>query len=334
MQVRLADVAKHAGVSVSTVSYVLNHPERVSPGLRSSVRASIKELGYVRNLSASALRSGVSSVVAMVVVDISDPFFSLVAAAVEKELGGRNLIMTLSSTGSQPEYEQSVVQALAAQRYRGVILAQTSIDTQAVQVLQAAGIPSVLFDSPQLEVDGISSVSADDVHGAASAFDLLIDLGHRDITFINGPLWASQAQERAKGVQLSLNRHPSGSEVRLKTVNAQEWTPREGRRLLEGILAGPGLHPTAYICANDMLAMGVLNHLTRLGYAVGKDVSVVGFDDIPVAQELSVPLTTVLRSTDDLARASVEVLLADDHPENRVIETRLVIRESTGPAPR
>ncbi len=333
MQVKLADVAKHAGVSVTTVSYVLNHPDRVSPAIRTSVRQSIQELGYVRNLSASALRSGVSSVVAMVVVDISDPFFSLVAASVERELGERDLMMTLSSTNSRREREQSLARTLAAQRHRGIILAQTTMDTQSVREIQAAGIPVVLFDSPQVEEPAISSVCADDVSGAASAMKLLMDLGHREIAFINGPLWASQAKERLAGVRLAVEQHPAGDRVHLTAVNTEGWTPLEGRLQLEAILDMPGPRPTAYFCGNDMIAMGVLNQLVRLGYSVGHDVSVIGFDDIPLAQELSVPLTTVLRSTEEFARASVEILLSDEQPQHRMIETELVVRESTGPVP-
>lgn len=331
MQVRLADVARHAGVSVSTVSYVMNHPTRVSSALQDVVRASIEELGYVRNLSASALRSGVSSVVAMVVADMSDPYFSLVAAAVERELGERGLFMTLSSATSGSNPEQSVVRTLTAQGYRGIILAQTSMDEQPVRELLSSGIGAVLFDSPQLQIGEISSVCADDVFGASEAMEHLIDLGHREIVFINGPHWAPQAKDREAGVQKALRRKGLDAAVRLRTFGTEAWSSAEGRRVVAQILSAEGQKPTAYFCANDMIALGAVNQLTSAGYKVGDDVSVIGFDDLPIAQDLVVPLTTVLRSVDLMARGAVGLLLDAEKGEHLTVPTQLVHRQSTGP---
>lgn len=332
MAVKLTDVAKHARVSVGTVSNVLNHPERVSPASRERVHSSIKELGYVRNLNASSLRSGVHRTVAMVVVDIGDPFFSLVAAHIEKELAARGLLFTLSSTNSDPDRTRTITESMATQSLRGIILMPTSLGVGEAQDLHDSGLPVILFDYPPIS-SSLSSVAADDVSGSRDAATLLLNLGHRNLGFVNGPAWATQTEARLQGFLEAVSMHPAADEISFEYVNAEEWTAAAGRAETELLMTGDGSRPTAIICGNDMLALGALSQLSRSGYAVPGEVSVVGFDDLPISEELPVPLTTVRRSARRMAEQTVELLLNDHHPESRMIGTHLIVRESTGPAP-
>lgn len=330
--VKLIDVATHAGVAIGTVSHVLNHPERVSPGVREQVQKSIEELGYVRNFNASSLRSGTKRIVAMVVVDIGDPFFSSVAAHVEAALADLDLVFTLSSTRTKKRRERDISKAMAAQGPRGVILTPTSLDMGSAESLRGSGIPLVLFDYPYPSPT-LSSVSADDVSGSDEAVTLLLDLGHRHLGFVNGPEWATQTAQRLKGFRQAIERHPARDDITFAYVNAKEWTPAEGRAKAEEVMSSEGASPTALFCGNDMLALGAMSHLTQAGYSIPGDVSVVGFDDLAISSELPIPLTTVHRSTELLAEATVDILLDDDQPQHRVIPTYLVIRDSAGPPP-
>lgn len=332
MAAKLTDVAKHAGVAVGTVSNVLNHPERVSTVVKERVQSSIEELGYVRNVNAASLRSGVYRVVAMVVVEIGDPYFSLVASEVEKQLSRHNLMLVFSSTNSEPERERDISNTMVAQQMSGVILTPTSLDMGAVQRLTEAGTPVVLFDHPSASAT-VSSVCADDVTGAAAAVTLLLDLGHRDLCFVNGPERSTQAQERLQGFLQAVAEYPTGETVRTKVVNAEEWTAAAGRLCAEGILSEGRPIPTGFFCGNDILAVGVTSALNQAGFSIPQDASVIGFDDLPISRELSVPLTTVHRSTKAMAQASVDALLSKDQPQHKIIPTYLVIRDSTGPVP-
>lgn len=332
MKVKLTDVAKHAGVAVGTVSHVLNHPERVSPAVREQVRASIKELGYARNINASSLRSGINRVVSMVVVDISDPYFSLVAAHVEWVLAERGLMFTLSSTRANQDRQRDVANTIAAQGPRGIVLMPTSLDMSDAEKFRNRGIPVVLFDYP-FPSPTFSSVAADDVDGVFQATTLLLDLGHRNLGFVNGPQWATQSGDRQAGFLKAVDEHPSRDSVTFRLVNAKKWTAAAGHTESESLMGAPDFRPTGIICGNDMLALGVLSQLTQAGYSVPDDVSVVGFDDLPMARELPVPLTTVHRSAEKMAEATVEVLLDEKQPQHRLVPVHLVVRESTGPVP-
>lgn len=332
------DVAALAGVSVGSVSNVINRRESVRPDVRERVEAAIEELGYKPNPTAQALRRGTSPIVAVAVFDLTNPFFMEAAAAMERVLSREGYIMTLSSTHACVREERDLLEALGRQAVRGVLLTPADSSHEAATRLAAEGTPVVLFDAADAP-EGLPSVSIDDRAGAALATEHLLALGHRRICFLNGPSDMRQSVRRLAGVQdVVTHWHQlTGSDsVRLTVLNAHAYTAQAGHAAAESAIAtalraGEGSAPTAIFCANDLLAMGVMSALRVDGVSIPGDVSVIGFDDIPLAAQMPVPLTTIRQPMDELGTAAAELLLSGgDAPiRHRTFNPVLTIREST-----
>lgn len=344
------DVARLAGVSVGTVSNVLNAHSSVTPETREKVEQAVRELGYVRNPAARALRSGVSPMVGVAVLDIANPFFTEAAAGMERRLGRDGCVMLLSSTHADAEEEASLLRTLEGQGVRGILLTPTDSDLSVAQEIVERGTPVILFDSTATPAQ-MSSISVDDHAGAVLAVKHLLDLGHRHLAFLNGPRRVRQARDRAAGVAHACEE--AAHDVDLQVVELPDFTAVEGRRATEALLAGAGLgarrrsappsppaspspplratFPTAIFCANDLIAFGALIALRDAGIRVPQDVSLVGFDDITIAAQTSVPLTTVRQPMAELGWAAADMLL---NPSSGVRHEKffpeLVVRASTG----
>ena len=329
----VSDVAALAGVSLGTVSNVLNRPDRVSDATRRKVNDAMTELGFVRNESARALRAGQSRTIAYVVLDAANPFFTDVALGVEDVAEESDLSLFLCNSHQEPAREASYLVRLEQQRVQGVLLTPVDADTALIDELPARGTPVVLVDRTR-PGNTHCSVAVDDRLGGRLAIDHLLDLGHERIAFIGGPRHIGQIRDRHEGALAALTDQGRPSES-LIAVWTEALTVEAGR-LAAALIAGmpSTTRPTAAFCANDLVALGLLQGCVELGVAVPGDLAVVGYDDIEFAAAAAVPLTSVRQPRRELGRAAGRLLLDEssnpDH-EHEQLEflPELVARAST-----
>ena len=330
------DVAERAGVSVGTVSHALNHPERVADSTLERVRAAIAELGFVRSETARRLRHGGSSLVGVLVHDISNPFFTEAARGIEDRLREDNRVPMLGSTDSDPDRERELMSLLAGLDVRGVIVTPSTSTLDNLAVLAGRGIRIVLMDHPPISEE-LPTVSGDDVAGARAAVAHLVEFGHRRIGFVNGPLSVRQSIDRRDGVLAALSEAGLDPAEVLREVEAasggQGYTADAGAvGAAELLRADPP--PSALFCANDQLAIGAMREIRRRGLTIPDDVAIVGYDDVDIASELITPLTSVHVPMRDIGRAAADLLLADGSQVRHVsFAPELVVRASTAGAP-
>ncbi|GIF98956.1 LacI family DNA-binding transcriptional regulator [Catellatospora citrea] len=332
--VSIKEVARRARVSVGTVSNVLNGRATVAAATRRRVLDVIAELGYVRNDSARQLRAGRSRTLAMVALDLANPFFTDVmrGAEIAAEDGGVN-VMVLNS-GEDPQRERRHLDLLSQQRVLGVLI--TPVDeTHDAQLdgLVERGIPVVLVDRGSSSFHRCS-VAVDDVLGGRLAGDHLRGQGHHRIAFAGGPFSLRQVADRHAGLTAALG---DGPQLRLvTTANLSVAAGRSAGREIADLPAGT--RPTAVFCANDLIALGVLQEMTARGVRVPHDVAIVGYDDIEFAAAAAVPLSSVRQPREQLGRAAAQLLLEevnepDTHQHRHVVfRPELVVRRSSSPS--
>ncbi|MGY1704559.1 LacI family DNA-binding transcriptional regulator [Geodermatophilus sp. SYSU D00697] len=326
----MRDVAGRAGVSVGTVSNVLNRPELVSAATRGRVLDAIAELGFVRNESARQLRAGSSRTVGLVVLDIANPFFTDVARGVEDVVNAAGLALILCNSDDRPDKEAAHLAVLAEQRVQGVLITPTAELTPELAALRGRGVPVVLVDRRAPDADQCA-VATDDVLGGRLAAGHLLECGHRRIAFVGGHSGLPQVQERHSGVAAAVGAAP---DAELTVLSPGELTVAGGREAAAEVLALPAAdRPTAVVCANDLLALGVLQEMVRAGVRVPDEFAIVGYDDIEFAAAAAVPLTSVRKPRQLLGRRAAELLLdearAGHRHEQPVFEPELVVRESS-----
>jgi LacI family transcriptional regulator len=324
------DVATAAGVSLGTVSNVLNRPDRVSVGTRERVEHAMRELGFVRNESARQLRAGRSSVLAYVMLDATNPFFTDVAQGIEQSAETADLSLFLCNSDQRSDREHAYLQRLQQQRVQGILITPTNPDDPALDDVVKRGTPLVIVDRVR-STDTHCSVAVDDVLGGRLAVGHLRDLGHRRIAFVGGPERIGQVRDRLAGARAALD----GSTDDLVVVTTEALTVAEGRGAGERIAGLPrSQRPTAAFCANDLLALGLLQQCVAHGIRVPDDLAIVGYDDIDFAAAAAVPLTSVRQPRRDLGRTATELLLDEatnpEHEHRQVLFTpELVARAST-----
>jgi LacI family transcriptional regulator, galactose operon repressor len=318
---------------VGTVSNVLNRPETVGAATRERVLAAIAELGFVRNESARHLRAGSSRTIGLVVLDVANPFFTDVARAVEDVASEHGLSVLLCNSDDQPEKESAYLDLLTEQRVQGVVITPTATLSPRLDAVRRRGVPLVLLDRRAPGPDQCA-VAVDDVLGGRLAAEHLIERGHRRIAFVGGSSALPQVQERYDGV-LAAVREACGDDDALTVLSPAGLTVSGGREAAGRIVGMPaGRRPTAVVCANDLLALGMLQELVRHGFDVPGDLALVGYDDIEFAAAAAVPLTSVRKPRAEIGRLAAELLLeeASDpaHVHRQpVLEPVLVVRESS-----
>ncbi|MGQ7297001.1 LacI family DNA-binding transcriptional regulator [Quadrisphaera sp. KR29] len=308
--VGIKDVAREAGVSVGTVSNVLNRPDSVSPVKRALVEAAVERLGYVRNESARQLRAGSSRTIALVVLDVANPFFADVIAGAEEAAEDVGALVVVSNSGGNPSREARHLARLEAQRVMGVLLSPVRDgENAAAAELERRGTPVVLVDRVS-ESASAPSVAVDDVRGGRLAGEHLLSLGHRRVAFIGGPDHLGQVRDRLAGLRAAVVR--AGGAARVEVVSSDDMSVRAGSAAAARLFAqwpDAADRPTAVFCANDLLALGVLNECVRRGVRVPHELALVGYDDISYAGTAAVPLTSVRQPRELLGRTAVELLL-------------------------
>ena len=332
------DVAAAARVSLGTVSNVLNRPELVSAGTRHRVEEAMRELGFVRNESARQLRAGHSRTLAYVMLDASNPFFTDVARGIEDATENRDLSVFSCNSDNRADRELAYLTRLQQQRVQGILITPVNPNEPALEEIARQGTPIVIVDRVS-DVAAHCSVAVDDAHGGRLAVEHLLDLGHQRIAFVGGPMRIGQVRDRLSGARQALaeaGRSPDD----LVVVETEALTADEGRSAGERI-AGMARRsrPTAAFCANDLLALGLLQQCVALGVGVPDDLAIVGYDDIDFAALAAVPLTSVRQPRRELGRTAAELLLDEAsnpaHEHQQVLFTpELVARASTRRSPR
>lgn len=330
MTISVKDVAALAGVSVGTVSNVLNRPKKVAPETVERVQAAIDELGFVRNDAARQLRAGQSRSIGLVVLDARNPFFTDIARGAELRAADEHLSILLGNSDDNPVRESTYLDLFEQQRVHGVLITPVEDVTVRLEQLRARGIPAVLVDRRS---DGVfSSVSVDDIAGGRLAVEHLLATGRSRIAFVGGPGGVRQVADRLEGAQQAVAEHPHAT---LEVIETSAMSVLEGRVVGERLRVRENAHrPDAVFAANDLLAVGVLQALVMLGsVAVPGEIAIIGYDDIDFASATVVPLSSIRQPSELIGRRAVELLLADaggvGERQQVVFQPELIVREST-----
>ncbi|MBE3203997.1 LacI family DNA-binding transcriptional regulator [Frankia sp. CH37] len=327
------DVAAAAEVSLDTVSNVLNRPQLVSPRTRQKVEQAMADLGFVRNESARQLRAGHSRSLAYVMLDAANPFFTDVATGIEEVAAAADLVVFLCNSGEEAGREARHLDHLQQHRVHGILITPVNAADERLSRLQEQGTPVVLVDRTAGAFHGCS-VFVDDVLGGELAVAHLIEHGHERIAFVGGPGTLSQVRQRRAGALRALENAGLPPD-RLIDLSTSALTVAEGRGAAERLAGLPAQRrPTAAFCANDLVALGLLQMCVRLGIAVPDDCAIVGYDDIDFAAAATVPLTSVRQPRRLLGSTAAELLLDEAnnprHQHQQVQFTpELVARAST-----
>ncbi|MDQ7911485.1 substrate-binding domain-containing protein, partial [Phytohabitans sp. ZYX-F-186] len=333
--VSIRDVASHAGVSVGTVSNVLNRPDIVAPTTRTRVLAAITELGFVPNDAARQLRRGKGRTLGLVVLDVANPFFTDVAKGVEDTTGAAGMAVIFCNSDGNLTKENAYLDLLEEQRVQGVLITPIHDASTRLHQLRDRGVLVVLLDRRSRQPD-ICSVSVDDRLGGELAMRHLVESGHRRIAFVGGPHRLEQVHDRYHGAIQALTDAGLTEEEHLRRYDTPALTVTAGRDAAARILGQPkNTRATAIFCANDLLALGALQVLTRQQIRVPHDIALVGYDDIEFAAAAAVPLSSVRQPRQRLGQTAAELLLDEannpqTHQHHQVIfEPELVVRESS-----
>jgi LacI family transcriptional regulator len=330
----IRDVAALAQVSPITVSRVLNNPDAVSPATRARVEAAIEELGYIPNQIARSLRSNRTNTLALVLTDITNPFWTSVARSVEDAASGQGFNVILCNTDEREDKQAEYLSVLLRKRVDGFLFVPARSEPDAVESIQRQRVPVVVMDRsvPGAAVDVVRS---DSEEGAYALTSHLIGLGHRQIAMLSGPLVVSTAQERVDGYRRALAE--AGIPADEHWIREGEYTVKSGYAVARQLLAGAEL-PTALLGANNFIALGAMRAIREAGLHIPTDISIVCVDDIPAWLVGEPFLTVAAQSPYDLGRQATALLLRQIrepgvHPPQEVLlPTELIVRSSTAAA--
>jgi DNA-binding LacI/PurR family transcriptional regulator len=326
-------IARMANVSIATVSRAMNHVTTVNPKMAKRVWEVIDRLDYFPNTQARALVSGRSRLFGLIVSEITNPFFPELIQGFEDIAVEHGYEILVGSTNYDPTRMSHCIRRMLERKVEGVAVMTFGIEEPLLDQLARRKVPLVFIDvGPKRP--GISVLKVDYQHGIRQGVQHLAALGHRNIAFISGPVRLHSAQSRLAAFSRSLQE--CGIALDPARIVEGDHTMEGGIAAMDRLLAVQAI-PTAVMCSNDMTAIGVLHRLYRAGLRVPDDLSVVGFDDIHIAEVTIPPLTTIQMSRFELARAAVTALRAHvEGPEDSAlkreynIQTDLIVRESTG----
>ena len=332
----IRDVARLAGVSRSTVSNVVRGEGRVSTGTRRRVEEAIAKLGYRPNVLARDLARRRTALVGVLVSGLADPFSAALLERIERAATGRGYDLLVAATGARAGVERTRLEHLVRYRVTGVLLLASSGHPAVARELRTQELPAVSVSCRGPVGD---AVVVDDERGGALAAEHLLGLGHRRIAYVAGPVEAGTDRARLAGLRRRLAARGLEPLAVLRwRVDARSRPTRATVARLAALLEAPGA-PTAAFCSNDAAAVGVLEAADRRGVPVPGQLSVMGFDDIPLAALARISLTTVAQPLAELARLGIDRLIdriegrRDGPPEIHLLEPRLVVRGTTGPPP-
>ncbi|MBI5032709.1 MAG: LacI family DNA-binding transcriptional regulator [Chloroflexi bacterium] len=330
--VNIRDVAKRAGVSAITVSRVINNSGAVNSATRERVNQAIEELGYVPNTLAKSFRSKQTSLIALVLSDITNPFWTTIARGVEDTAEKNGFHVILCNTDENPEKEANYINVLLQRRVDGIIIASTINDKNRFLMLKRHALPCVLLDR---RVDGFKcdTVVSDGREGARKMTEHLIRRGYHRIAIVAGPPTISTAQERVEGYCQALreNQVPIDEGLIVRGSYRQDNGYESVKQLLK---SDP--RPQAIFAGNNFIAVGALHAIRELGLRIPEDVALAGFDDIPQGTLISPALTVVSQRAYEMGVAAAQSLITRLSGKYRgkareiVLATDIIIRESCG----
>jgi LacI family transcriptional regulator len=327
------DVARVADVSIATVSHVINGTRFVSPERVDRVQAAMRELDYTPDATARSLRMGRTHTIGLVIPDNTNPFFAELARWVEEAGFHAGYTTILGNSGDRPDRERQYVSTLLSKRVDGLIIAPWRKPGAAtLRVLRKAPIPIVVIDRGDV-LRTADAVLFDDVGGGRRAAEHLLALGHERFAAIAGLPDPGDAPGRVGGFLAALA--DAGVAIGDDAIVTSDYH-FDGGRAATASLLGRGHRFTALFAANDLMAAGAIRELTRHGLSVPRDVSVIGFDDAPLAEMTSPALTTVRQPVQKMGDTAMSLLLARvtgtaKGGGRHVLPTSLVVRESTAP---
>jgi LacI family transcriptional regulator len=328
----LSDVAKEAGVSTASVSRVLNTPDAVKPATREKVLQAIRKLGYLPDGAARALASGRLSTIGAIVPTLDNAIFAKGINALQRRLAQRNFTLLLASSEYDQNEELREVQALVVRGVDAMMFVGEEHDPHVYAAVQRKGIPYVntWVYSPDSEHP---CVGFNNRKAAQRVTDYLLDLGHTNIAMIAGVVAHNdRARKRVLGVRDALAARKTAISPADLIVLERPYDIREGREAFRMLFRQPD-PPTAIICGNDVLAIGAQFEALSMGLKVPEDVSIVGFDDLPIAANLLPPLTTVRVPAEGMGRKAADYLVdrlnGMNPPMHTELDAELVLRGTT-----
>jgi LacI family transcriptional regulator len=334
----MRDVARIAGVSVSTVANVLSRPAIVAPETRRRVEQAIRRVGYVPNGPARQLRGLPSPIVGSITLDLANPFYAEVNRGIEDRLAEAGCLVLACSTDLLATKEKQILSLLREQGVRGIIISPIDPEPASLLEMSGHGTPVVLIDQPRGDLD-LCAAAVDHPHGGRLAAEHLLSLGHRRLAYLGGVVDAGPVTQRREGIRAALAAGGLDPDRALLDIRMPIHPPPlvEAAAAAVAQILSAVPRPTAVVCLNDTAALGVLRGLDAAGLRVPADMSVVGYDDLQFAPRLAPPLTTVNQPKYELGQAAADLLLDEarpDHAHREIwFQPALVVRSSTAPAP-
>jgi len=331
----IRDVAKLAGVSAGTVSNVLNRPSYVNQDTREKVQSAIASLGFVPRQRSRQFRPGRVRNLGISLANLDNPFFVDLALGAEELAKELDVGVVICNSAYDPIREDQNLDLLVQQRVQGIIISPVDENSSRLQALRDRGVPMVFVDRVTDDRDCWSVVVDDDI-GGRLGMEHLISRGHTAIAFVGHPQNSVKVSSRLRGARGAIK--DSGAKgVELELITVDSWTVQAGKEAAELIAQRtPALRPTAVFCANDMMALGMLQTFERAGMAVPTDIAIVGYDDLAWSEISMIPLTTVRQPRHLLGYTAVEMIMELlDHPNQKVkarhvvLDPELIVREST-----
>ncbi len=330
MSVSIKDIARRAGVSHSTVSRALADSPLVNAKTKARIQTLAREMGYTPSTIARAMSTGRTGTIGLVVTSIADPFVSEVVRGIEETAQDLDYSVILCNSTGDPGREIAAVRALRSKWVDAVIVTSSRVGSFYAK-LSEIQVPVVLINNQQAGSYGFS-VRNDDRYGGQLAGEYLLSIGHRHIAYVAGPEHATSSDLRLEGCQQALAR--AGMAIPPSCIWSGNGVPESGERAVRHLLQCPA-RPTAIFCYNDMTAMGTLRALGDHGIRVPKDVSVLGYDDIPTAPYLAPPLTTIAQSKYTLGQMAMQMtrdlIRKETNVRDIVVKPQLVVRDSCAP---
>jgi LacI family transcriptional regulator len=335
--VTLRDVAERAGVHVSTASRALDSgPSRIGPDTAEKVRSAAAELGYSRDLLASGLKRGTTKSIGVVIANHDNPYNVGVIRGITRVLEADGFVPLVAETGESRERFERLLRHLVGRRVDAVITAAVHLDGgELLGRLLGGEVPVILAGRGLLD-NPYSSVLHDDVGGGSMAGEHLLSLGHRRVAQLAGPDDIAPFLRRSEGFSAAVS--AAGIEE-IRGPGPASVTPafEEGRRMMSGLLEVP-VRPTGVFVQSDVMAVGALDAISAAGLRCPEDISVIGYNNVPMGRFVSPPLTTIEMPAEELGAESARMALAaieDAAVPRRLVElpARLIVRRSTGPAP-
>lgn len=334
--ITIYDIAKEANVSVATVSRVLNNTAPVKASTRETIMKAIEKYQFQPNALARSLLKKETSTIAMILPDITNPFFPEVFLGAENAARQKGYTFFLCNSAGEYSRESEYLTILREKRVDGIIFLGGRINLVncppelSQEVIELSRHVPIVLVNGNLPKSGLHRIYTDEAEGSALATQYLIDLGHKDIGFIGGMDNTSTTILKIKAVRNKLKEH--GLELRKEWLQTDEFTVKSGKDLMNRILDQEN-RPTAVLCVNDFTAIGAIKAVIEHGLRIPEDISIIGFDDTPLSTAVIPELTTVSQNTNELGELAVEtlhqIINGKSPKKNMMLKPQLVVREST-----